>query len=299
MALPVNDLTTEAIFERNTKSVCYENNLYTQPGSTAEEKMLIEKFYSDAFESKYEQVYEMLTDQKKTVLNTTERELIIGTVATMFYRVPIWQKKHTDVIKRVFEMCIQLTEHTDQKETNIENETYVIKGKTAEQLVEEYVAKNKSKQVITQLNIAMQLIEVRLQSDNVYIFKLEDGDSEFITSDNPVILQNPSVRRIIPFDPTNIMKLPLDSKHYLMLMPNKDKSDLNRVVRRNAKGGFSKREELISNTEQMERADQYLLGSISSLNRFLNTKDIDIPLTVNEQKELDKVIVLGRNLGLI
>lgn len=297
MAMPKNNLTPEAIIERNTKSICYEKNLYTLPGSTNEEKMLLETFYSEEFENKYEQVYTILTDPEKTELTDAERELVISTVATMFYRVPVWQKQHTEVMKRVFEMCIQATKQTGQKETKIEGDTYIIEGKTVDQLIKEYISNNKSHQVISQLNIALKLVAVRLKSDNVYIFKLEDGEQEFITSDNPVILQHPSNEQIFPFDPSNIMKLPLDTKHYLMLMPNNDKSNLNRIVRHNAKGGFSRREELISNTEQLQGADEYILGSTSSLTRYLGIREKDIPLTDEEQALLDRLIELGKNFG--
>lgn len=134
-------------------------------------------------------------------------------------------------------------------------------------------------------------------NDNVYVFKLEDGEQEFITSDNPVRLQNLSDEHISPFDPTNIMKLPLDPKHYLMLMLNKDKGNLKRILRNYAKGGFSRREELISNTEQLQGADQYILGSSNSLNRFLSKKDHDIPLTAEEQVLQDKLVSLGKQFG--
>jgi hypothetical protein len=297
MALPVVDLKPEAIIERNTKSICYEKNLYTLPGSTNEEKMLLETFYSEELENKYEVVYSMLIDPSKSELSNAERELIVSTVATMFYRVPIWQKKHTDVMRRVFSMCIQACNHTGKKDIQIEGDLYVVEGKTVDHLIAEYITNNKSHQVITQLQIALKLVSVRLRSDNVYIFKLEEGEQEFITSDNPVKLQNLHNQRIMPFDPSNIMKLPLDHKHYLMLMPNNDNSNLNRIVRHNAKGGFSRREELISNTEQLQGADQYVLGSTCSLTRFLNTKDTDIPLADEEQELLDRLIALGSSFG--
>lgn len=202
-------------------------------------------------------------------------------------------------MKRVLEMCIQATKQTGQKETKIEGDTYIIEYKTVDQLIKEYISNNKSHQVISQLNIALKLVVARLKSDNVYIFKLEDGEQEFITSDNPVILQHPSNEQIFPFDPSNIMKLPLDTKHYLMLMPNNDKSKLNRIVRHNASGGFSRREELISNTEQLQGANEYILGSISSLTRYLNIKEKDIPLTDEEQALLDRLIELGKKLWLV
>ncbi len=296
-ALPLDDLRPEAIIERNTKSICYEKNLYTLPGSTNEEKMLLETFYSEEFESKYEQVYTILIDPSKTELTNQERELIIGTVATMFYRVPIWQRQHTELMEKVFEMAIHATERTGKKETTIKGDTYIIEGKSVKELIKEYTLNNKAHQVISQLNTALELVNTRLQNDNVYIFKLEDGEQEFITSDNPVILQHPTNKQIFPFDPGNIMKLPLDSKHYLMLMPNNDKSQLNRIVRNNAKGNFSKREELISNTEQLNGANEYILGSPNSLMRFLNIKDKDIPLTDEEQALLNKLMELGKQFG--
>lgn len=261
--------------------------------------MLLERFYSEALEDKYEQVYGMLTDPAKVELTDEERELVISTVATMYYRVPIWIRKDMDVMERVFAMCIQATEQTGQESTVIEGDTYIIKGKNVDQLIAEYKTNNKSHQVITQLKMAIELIRLRMNSDNVYIFKLEDGDQEFITSDNPVVLQNPNGDDIWPFDPTNIMKLPLDTKHYLMLMPNKNKDRLNRISRNNATGGFSRREELISNTEQLRGANEFILGSDSSLNRFLQIKDQDIVLTQAEQDFQNLVSDLVRKMGWV
>ena len=298
-AIPINDLKVEAMIERNTKSICYENNLYTQPGSTAEEKMLVENFYSEALEDKYEQVYAMLTDPSKKEVTNEERELVIATVATMYYRVPIWIKKHTELIERVFGMAIQATAQTGQASTNIEGDEYVIVGKTVKQLTDEYIANNKSHQVITQIKVAIGLIATRLKNDNIYIFKLEDGDSEFITSDNPVVMQNPQGGEINSFDPENIIKLPLDSKHYLMLMPNENKDSLNRITRNNATGGFSKREELISNTEQLQRADEFILGSENSLARFLQTRNQPIELTPKEQELAELLSKLAKRKGWI
>jgi hypothetical protein len=297
MALPANDLRAGAIIERNTKSICYEKHIYTLPGATAEEKMLVETFYSEALESKYEDVYTLLINPAKNELSTAERDLVVSTVATMLYRVPRWRNQHTGVMRRLFGMAIQATNHTGQKNLEIEGDTYVIEGKTVDQLIKEYLANNKGRQIIAQLNVALKLVSLRMERDNVYIFKLEDGDQQFLTSDNPVILQNLDGLPISPFNPSNIIKLPLDPKHYLMLMPNNDKDNLHRIQRHDAAGGFSRREELISNTEQMQQAGEFIIGSTASLTRFLNTKDTDIPLANEEQALLDKLLALGNHFG--
>jgi len=297
MALPQNDLLPEAILERNTKSICYEKNIYTLDGATNEEKMLVETFYSENLENGYEEMYSMLTNPDKRELSAGERDLVISSVATMLYRVPRWRDQHTEVIRRVFAMCIQASQKTGQQEAEIEGDVYVIKDKSPEQLVKEYKANNKSHQIVTQLDVALKLVSLRKERDNVYIFKLEEGEQQFITSDNPVILQNLNGLPIWPFDPSNIIKLPLDPKHYLMLMPNNDRAGLHRIQRHNAAGGFSRREELISNTEQWQQAGEFILGSTVSLTRFLATKDTDIPLSNEEQDLLNKLFALGNNFG--
>jgi hypothetical protein len=299
MMLPVNDLRPEAIVERNIESVCYQKHLYTQPGTTAEEKMILEKFYAEQLENQYEDVYSILIDPTKNQLSNEERELVIATVSTMYYRVPKLIKRHTGLMRRVFEMAIQASKQTGQEETTIENDKYTIEGRSVDELVAEYVANNKSHQVITQLKVAVGLIATRIENDNVYISQLDDGDSEFITSDNPVVIQNPSGGDFFPMSPSNILKLPLDRKHCLMLMPNKDKYSLNRIVRNNVKGGFSRWEELITNSEQLEGADECIVGSFSSLKRFLDIKDKEIPLTENE-KNLSKFLnEMAKNNGWI
>jgi Protein of unknown function (DUF4238) len=297
MALPVNDLRVGAIIERNSKSICYEKHIYTLPGATVEEKMLVETFYSEALESKYQDVYTLLTNPAKNELSAAERELVVSTVATMLYRVPIWRNQNTDVMRRVFGMAIQATNQTGQENLEIEGDAYVIEGKTADQLIKEYLANNKARQIVAQLNIALKLVTLRMQRDNVYIYKLEDGDQQFLTSDNPVVLQNLNGLPIAPFNPSNIIKLPLDPKHYLMLMPNNNQDNLHRIQRQNATGGFSRREELISNTEQMQQASEFIIGSTASLTRFLNIKDTDIPLANEEQELLDKLLALGNHFG--
>ena len=95
------------------------------------------------------------------------------------------------------------------------------------------------------------------------------------------------------------MKLPLDSKHCLMLMPDGKKENRNIIVRNNPSGGFSNREELISNTEQLSQADEFILGSTKALTRFVNIKDNPIELTSEEKDFEKKLFELGKANGWI
>ncbi len=54
--------------------------------------MMSERIYSDVWEKDYDKMYDWLTDPKKVTLTVQEREFIISSVVTMFYRTPIWNK---------------------------------------------------------------------------------------------------------------------------------------------------------------------------------------------------------------
>jgi hypothetical protein len=301
-ALPIEEPRPEKIFEMNVKNVCLERNLYTLPGETAQEKMLLEKFYSDEIEQHYNKIYALLTDPAKTTISSEERELIISTVITTFYRTTKWINQHNDLMKRVYNQMFSLCQQAGKDYFLFEGTKISIKDKTLDELLQEHKVENRPGQVITQLEVALKLIQVRIQSDNIFISKLVDDDCEFITSDNPVVLQNIKGGHIAPFDPSNIMKLPLDKKHMLFLMPDADEEARQLIVRHNVSGLFCKTEKLISNAEQFQKADRFILGDDSSLNSYLQTKDLaERPLSEEEIKKMtsfDDYMKKGKDLGL-
>lgn len=300
--LPIETPQSDKIFEINIKNVCLERNLYTLPGETLEQKMLLEKFYSGEIEQHYNKIYNILTDPIKTNVTVEERELIISTVVTMFYRTTKWINQHNDLMKQVYAQMFSLCQQTGKDYFLFEGIKISIKDKSLEGLLKEHKIENRPGQVITQLEVALKLIQIRSKSDNIFISKLSDGDSEFITSDNPVVIQNLKGGHIAPFDPSNLMKLPLDKKHMLFLMPDADESARNLIVRHNVSGLFCKTEKLISNAEQFQKADRFIIGDNSSLSSYLQTKDLaERPLTNEELKTMtsfDDYINKGKEIGL-
>lgn len=302
-ALPVSNPVAGNIIEKNTKKICFEKHLYTLPGETVAQRMLLEKFYGDEFEQHYNAIYAMLTDPNKNELSEDERRLIIGTVTTMLYRVPLWIKKYNAGVRMLYEQAFAKFEQTGQDEFVINGQTVSIKGKTLEDILEENQAASKPRQVLAQLDAAMQLLEVRLANDNIFISKLVDADSLLIISDNPVIIQNIDGCKgpVDPFNPSNIIKLPLDKDHILMLMPTGEKEYRHIIRRHDASGIMCKREAVISNAEQFANADIYVLGSTDTLNNYLQTKALaeePIPMGADGQPDPDFIKKL-REVGLI
>jgi len=67
-------------------------------------------------------------------------------------------------------------------------------------------------------------------------------------------------------------------------------------------GLFCKTEKLISNAEQFQKADRFVLGDDNSLTSYLQTKDLaERPLSEEELKKMtsfDDYIKKGKDLGL-
>jgi len=301
-ALPRLENKEKKIFESNIENVCLKKHIYTLPGNTPEEKMLLEKFYSDEFESKYDDIYSILVDPNKKTITKDERDLIISTVVTMFYRTTWWLNQHKDLIKRLFENMFQVCKQTGKDYFIFEKKKISIAGKTVEQLVKEYTEKNRPMHVLTQLEVAMKLRKKRIERDTIHVSKLDEQETEFITSDNPVIAANPYQKRPIPFDEENILKLPLDNKHILYLFPYFGKDTHKLINRKNISGKTAKMEKLVTNYELVSMAQRFIFGSKSALKSYLTTKEkSERTLTDKENrviKSYKDILDKGEELGL-
>ncbi len=307
-ALPKETPTPDRIFEPNIKNVGIEKDLYTLPGDTPDKRMLIENIYSDHYEQHYDQVYAILTDSKKTKVTDEERQLVLSTVVTMFYRTTKWINSHNEFMRRGIHDLYSLAKQTGKDSFTIDGEKLVIGGKTEEQLFNEIRLENKPSMVMTQLEVALKLIELRNANDGIYVIKLDDGpENEFITSDNPVSFSRGGTVDTFPFDPKNILSLPLDNKHILMLMPYAHKETRNLIIRRvdNLEAGY--RQKLTANFEQWTHGEKFIFGTESGLKAYLSTKEeTERPLTEEElakhahrREVLNEIMKRMKALGLI
>lgn len=126
-------------------------------------------------------------------------------------------------MSRVFYQMFQLCKQTGKDYFTFEGEKISIAGKTLEQFTKEFNEERQPHMILTQLEVAFKLINIRLQVDAITVVKLGEDNLEYLISDNPVIASNPRATRFAPFDPTNLLYLPLDPKHMLILIPEKQK----------------------------------------------------------------------------
>jgi len=101
-------------FPVNTSKICVETNLYTLDGRSLKERQLIEDFYSNEIEHKYNEIYEILTNDNIREVTLAQKELIIATAITLLFRVTKWLTSHNNFIERVFEKGMQIAEQFDK-----------------------------------------------------------------------------------------------------------------------------------------------------------------------------------------
>lgn len=163
----------DRIFNSNITNVAFEKHLYTLPGETIEQQMAVEKLYSEELEVHYDSIYEILTDPNKTEITSQERELIISTVVTMYYRTTKWLNTSRNLIARVLESAYQLCEQKEVDYFTYENEKNSIAGKNLEEFTREFSKERQPGMVLIQLETAFKLIALRVLSDSICVNKIE------------------------------------------------------------------------------------------------------------------------------
>lgn len=263
--MPKETTNEKDIKELSTKKICVENDIYTLEGDTKEERMFVEYFYGDNYEQHYSNIYKLLIDEQKETVTPEERKLIISTVVSMLFRTQKMPNLHNEVSDRVIEALYENCKIAGKNYFLYEGGKISIEGKTLEQMQKEQRKESTAGIAIIQLEVALKLIEIRMEKDGILVTKLLD-DSEFITSDNPVTYHKFLEQSISGFDSDNILTLPLDNKHLLSLIPTGKDND---IVRFKKNGLLAKTCASDSNRKQLKSSNKYLLGTESGLKSFL------------------------------
>ncbi|HBX67608.1 MAG TPA: hypothetical protein DEG32_16170 [Balneolaceae bacterium] len=284
----------------SVNQVCVVNDLYTLTGETEEERQAIENFYSYELEAKYDEVYNILTDPTKKEITDDENDLIIKTVITLLYRNYKWISVFNSFLERVFEDAIQLCQSEGKDSFNFLGRNLTIHEKNASDLTKEHFQRNRESQVLTQLKVAYRLYEVRKKS-GLFVTQLSDQDSSFLTSDNPVIISSSHKEFVVPFDPENVLMLPLDKDFLLYIMPLSDIIRVNYIARDTKKGTLAKMEALSSNFQQLQNCERFIFGRKRTINQLINQKENleKVPVSDDKTKSYSEVLGQCKKYGII
>lgn len=254
----------------STKDICVNKNLYTIP-NTDDNKFAIENFYADNIDGVFPEVYDIIKDKSILKIDVETRQKIIKTSLSLFFRTPKFLNFQNQLFEEVIANAFSRT-NKDSLTVLFHDEELTINRKEANQIIKERKEHNRIKFLSQHLEFYERLIKSKV-ADNLAVYHINDN-SEFITSDNPVIIRpyaditDPNFdskeyynRPLNPFDSLNMIHLPVDSKTILTILPS---------IAGNSPSMFQRMEigiidVIVYNSDIERNSEMWILGSKSGL----------------------------------
>jgi len=260
------DQGAEMIAEKRISDCCAINHKEASKESKKSTQKL-EDIYTDIFENHYESLFSVLTNDETTELSDDMKKCVVSAVISIFCRTKSWRGLIHHANKQfrkdyTFNKLFRIDHYFDSQGMRVD-----IRNKTLEELQIHDQNITHLPLVVTKLKSALHLIEAR-QFDFINIYKIAD-DSEFITSDSPVVAININKTKSATFDTDNAYYLPISSKYLIAVFPKETNPSHNKIIRI-----YINKEWVESfNNMQMFGAEKYIIGSNKAILTSLASQD--------------------------
>lgn len=242
------------------RDICVDKNLYTIPQLEGDDKYSIEKYYAKEIDSLYPEIYELLVNEKVNFINNEQRIQIILTTMSLFFRTPKFLNYKERRINKVLEYGVR--NHIDNDgnvKFKIFNYDFDFHIDNIEQIKTNIKIENKLIFLQDHLESLHKFTQFKANA-GLSVFHMNE-DIDLITSDNPVIMHSVVGNSFNVFDPTNIISLPLDTKHFLTIFPNTSSSLTDRVFRGDQGKWFA----LATNFQVDNNSEDWIIGRPHSI----------------------------------
>lgn len=283
----VYDTEQDRYFNANIKNICSEIDLYTldNDNSIGDDRLIIEKIYSNGFEPLYLKSYPLLTNNNVRWITDMQRiELLIG-IFQLYMRNPLWIKNsiegHAPEIRR---LCAE-AKSKGIKGITYQREDYSFRDWTEEQIIAKITAdvtrEFKEKHISGIGEIAdfheHACIEVNVIKD--------DDDSVFITGDNPIVMSDRVDEHWHPLKRSKEFCLVLNPKMALYLYHDNTKR-LNEIYRRYTLNGSVS----MFNNSIVKNCSRFVIGPKSQLEKdrsfksnFMDNCSLELKINMMQQ----------------
>ncbi|MEO8147135.1 MAG: DUF4238 domain-containing protein [Bacteroidia bacterium] len=282
----------EKFYRTNIRNICSENYFYSIPDAAEDKKNIVEKYYADHIDSLFPEITEVITNDNISRIDLITRRKIITAALSLYFRTPKFLNAHNKHLSKV----IELLKNYSLGKTEIHTIEFLgrkidVKNVDFEKLEEDTFKQNKIVFLKQHFEIFNAFVDFKL-NDGIGVKKIVD-DSEFITSDNPLIIRNQSGELSNLFHPENSILLPINNKYLLMISPKSDTFLSNTFHR--IEGRF--KSVFVINVDVEEKSEKWIIGSEKSvLNHITDQIKYNEPTEANEKLVTDsdeKVKLLG------
>jgi hypothetical protein len=250
--------------------------LYTIPTNDQTKRYTIEHFYGEKIDGVFPEVYEILVNDSINYIDFEMRIKIITTALSFYFRTPKFLNSQNKLVEDMIRDLAKMTKK-DTISYSFLGDSISFNKSEIEAVITEKKEKNRILFLAEHLRSFERLVNLKLKN-GIVVNKIID-DSELITSDNPVIMRpyfdmteadndkailNPDID---PFDPQNMIHVPLNNKYVLTIMPAMDEVIIDTIERNE----ITKLQSMIYNYDIDYFAEKWILGSKNGV--ILHLKD--------------------------
>ena len=246
------------------RDICVDKNLYTIPHIEGDDKFEIEKYYAENIDAVYPEVYALLTNPDITYITAEQRGQIIMTTMSLFFRTPKFLNFNVRSMNKILDYAATNKIDSDGKvKFKFRDYDFNFHIDDIEEVRTDLKIQNKLKFLREHLSDWQEFVKYKLKA-GISVFHIHE-EINLITSDNPVIMRNVLGNSFNIFDPSNIILVPLDSKHFLTIFPNTESVLTDRIFRGERDKWFA----LTSNSDIEQNAEEWIIGSHDSVKKHL------------------------------
>lgn len=244
--------------------ICVDKNIYTIPTLEDDDKYSLERFYAEKVDSLYPWIYKKLINPDVVFINRFERIQIIMTTMSLFFRTPKFLNFNEKKLDTIINYAIKnKSDGNGNIKFKFGDYDLDFNISNLEEVRTNLKIRNKLNFLQQHLKDWNQFIQFKINA-GISVFKIKD-DINLITSDNPVIMDSVIGNSFNVFDPTNMISLPLDNKHYLTIFPNTESSLTDRIFRGERDLWFA----LSTNLEVENNSEEWILGQPLTISNHL------------------------------
>lgn len=269
------------------RNICVDKNIYTLPEDAGSDKYALEKYYASEIDGVYPEIYQLLTDVKVTQITDEQRRNIILTTMSLFFRTPKFLNLNKQRIDRLLDMSVARFMDKEQRvRVQLNGHQLDFHIDELEEVRSQLYVDNKLAFLKQHLHDLHGFVEFKMNA-GLSVITVE-GEIDLITSDNPVEMHSIYNHTFDPFDPTNIIQLPLDNRHYLIIYPNTEEVIKEMVFRSSRDFYFV----LTSNHNCEKNAEDWILGKPGTIHAHIADQAkhwAETPENLAKMDEFEKV----------
>lgn len=249
------DIKSKTKLYLSTKDICVKSHLYTLPKTAKGDAFALENYYAQHVDEVYPEVYQLLIDKSKTSISKNQKHKILNTILSLYFRTPKFLNTQNSLSDSLIDRAMELTPE-EKQEISIDFNGTQLKFKREEVDDIKRTLREKNHQIflLTHFDIWHQFVSYKYKC-GISIFEV-DRDIDLITSDNPVNIHSVVQNKFNLFDPTNVIQVPIDRRHFLLVFPNTEEDQTSKIHR----GIRDKYFALTSNLQTETSAEDWVLG---------------------------------------